>query len=146
MSTRADGNGVGHGRDPGGAPEPAVDLAGAERAVSDLLRALGVDQSDANLRETPRRVAQTYKDLVSPRPFNLTSFPNDEAYDELVVAKDIPFHSLCAHHLLPFHGLAHVGYRPGKRLLGLSKLARVVDMFARGLQLQEHLSSQIASW
>ena len=76
----------------------------------------------------------------------MTTFPNDEHYDELVVVRDIPFHSLCMHHLLPFHGTATVAYIPGERILGLSKLARVVDMFARDLQVQERLTKQVANW
>lgn len=74
----------------------------------------------------------------------MTTFPNDEGYDELVLARDIPLHSLCQHHLLPFTGVAHVGYLPGARILGLSKLARVVEMFARRLQVQERLTKQVA--
>jgi GTP cyclohydrolase I len=85
-------------------------------------------------------------ELLTPRPFNLTTFPNDEGYDELVLAKSIPFHSLCEHHLLPFTGVAHVGYIPNERILGLSKLARVVEHFARDLQVQERLTQQIADW
>ena len=81
-----------------------------------------------------------------PRPFNPTTFPNDEGYDELIVVRAIPFHSLCMHHLLPFHGLAHVGYLPGERILGLSKLGRVVEHFARDLQIQERLTTQVANW
>jgi GTP cyclohydrolase I len=125
---------------------PAIDIAAAERAVSDLLTALGQDPTGEHLRGTPRRVAAAYVELLSPRPFNLTTFPNDEGYNELVLARDIPFHSLCQHHLLPFKGVAHVGYLPGQRILGLSKLARVVELFARGLQVQERLTVQIADW
>jgi GTP cyclohydrolase I len=91
-------------------------------------------------------MARLYGELLSPTPFNSTTFPNDADYDELVVARQIPFHSLCEHHLLPFVGVAHVGYLPGDRIIGLSKLARVVDYFARGLQVQERLTSQIAGW
>jgi GTP cyclohydrolase IA len=122
------------------------DLQRAARAVSDLLEALGQDTDDEHLRETPRRVAAALGDMLTPQPFNLTTFPNDEGYDELVLARDIPFHSLCQHHLLPFVGVAHVGYLPGDRILGLSKLARVVDRFARGLQVQERLTQQVADW
>jgi GTP cyclohydrolase I len=123
-----------------------VDLPAAERAITDLLRALGHDPADEHLSDTPRRVASAYAEMLTPRPFNLTTFPNDEGYDELVVARDIPFHSLCQHHLLPFKGVAHVGYLPGERILGLSKLARVVELFARGLQVQERLTKQVADW
>jgi len=125
---------------------PAIDAPAAQRAVRDLLRALGRDPADEHLADTPRRVADAYAELLTPRPFRLTTFPNDEGYDELVVARDIPFHSLCQHHLLPFHGTAHVGYLPGARILGLSKLARVVERFARDLQVQERLTKQIADW
>lgn len=122
------------------------DLAGARRAVADLLVALGRDPSDPHLVDTPRRVAESYVEMLTPNDFELTTFPNDEGYDELVLARDIPVHSLCEHHLLPFHGVAHVGYLPGERILGLSKLARVVDLFARDLQVQERLTQQIAGW
>src|SRR5687768_6701152 len=98
------------------------------------------------MRETPRRVAAAYAEMLTPRAFNLTTFPNDGGYDELVLARGIPFHSLCQHHMLPFRGVAHVGYLPGERILGLSKLARVVELFARGLQLQERLTTQVAGW
>ena len=131
-------------------PEPlvrsAVDLPAAERAARDLLLALGADLTSESLRETPRRVAESFAELLTPEPFEVTTFPNDEGYDELVVARDIPFHSLCEHHLLPFHGVAHVGYLPGERIIGLSKLARVVELFARDLQVQERLTQQIADW
>jgi GTP cyclohydrolase I len=126
--------------------EHTVDLDAAERAVTDLLEALGHDPAAEHLLETPRRVANAYAELLTPRAFDLTTFPNDEEYDELVLARDIPFQSLCEHHLLPFHGVAHVGYIPGDRILGLSKLARVVELFARGLQVQERLTKQTADW
>ncbi|MGH3713354.1 MAG: GTP cyclohydrolase I FolE [Micromonosporaceae bacterium] len=124
----------------------AVDLQAAARAVADLLAALGRDPSSEHLADTPRRVADAYTELLTPREFNLTTFPNDEGYDELVLARDIPVQSLCQHHLLPFHGVAHVGYLPGQRILGLSKLARVVELFARDLQVQERLTKQVADW
>jgi GTP cyclohydrolase IA len=123
-----------------------VDRPAAERAAAGLLEALGADLSDESLRETPRRIANLYSELLSPMPFDATAFPNDGGYDELVVARRIPFHSLCEHHLLPFVGVAHVGYLPGARIIGLSKLARVVDYFARSLQVQERLTTQIAGW
>ena len=121
-----------------------MNLVAAERAVADLLVALGKDPTSEHLSDTPRRVADCYAELLTPREFDLTTFPNDEGYDELVLAKDIPVQSLCEHHLLPFHGIAHIGYLPGERILGLSKLARVVDLFARDLQVQERLTQQVA--
>jgi GTP cyclohydrolase I len=124
---------------------PAVDLVRAERAVAELLAALGQDPTSEELAATPRRVAASYAELLTPAPFTLTSFPNDEGYDELVLARAIPFASLCQHHLLPFTGVAHVGYLPAGRILGLSKLARVVELFARRLQLQERLTTQICA-
>jgi GTP cyclohydrolase I len=137
----------------GGFRQPAVidglrplDLDLAERAVADLLVALGQDPESEHLRDTPRRVAAAYAELLTPLQFNPTTFPNDEGYNGLVLAKAIPFNSLCEHHLLPFSGFAHVGYLPGDRILGLSKLARVVQLFARRLQVQERLTKQIADW
>lgn len=118
----------------------------AERAVAELFEAMGVDLSAPDLRDTPRRVAAMYAELLTPKPFNPTTFPNDDGYDELVLAKNIPFTSLCAHHALPFSGVAHVGYLPGERILGLSKLARVVHYFSHSLQIQERLTKQIADW
>jgi GTP cyclohydrolase IA len=128
------------------ASRSAVDLPAAERAVTDLLRALGRDPQDAHLADTPRRVAHSFAELLTPREFELTTFANDEGYNELVMARDIPVQSLCEHHLLPFAGVAHIGYLPGDRILGLSKLARVLDLFARDLQVQERLTQQVADW
>ncbi len=121
-----------------------VDLVGAEAAVRRLLAALGQDLRDPHLADTPRRVADVYRELLTPKAFDLTTFPNDEGYDELVLARSIPVHSLCEHHLLPFVGVAHVGYLPGSRIVGLSKLARVVEHCARGLHVQERLTQQVA--
>ena len=123
-----------------------IDLGGVERAASDLLRALGADVDADALAETPRRVADAFAELLTPQPFRATTFPNDDGYDELIVARAIPFHSLCMHHLLPFHGVAHIGYLPGERIIGLSKLGRVVELFSRDLQIQERLTTQIADW
>jgi GTP cyclohydrolase IA len=120
-----------------------VDLTAAEAAVAALLKALGRDPGSEHLSDTPRRVAAAYAELLTPQPFSFTTFPNDEGYDELVLVRDISFHSLCEHHLLPFHGVAHVGYLPRDRVVGLSKLARVVEYFARGLQVQERLTQQV---
>jgi GTP cyclohydrolase IA len=122
-----------------------LDLAAAERAALELLRAIGADVDSPGLLETPRRVAATFAELVTPAEFGATLFPN-QGYDELVVVRDIPFHTLCMHHLLPFHGRAHVAYLPGETIIGISKLARVVEAFARDLQLQERLTVQIADW
>ena len=110
------------------------------------MHALGMDTSDPSLQRTPERVAKAYADLLTPREFAMTTFPNSEGYDELVVVRDIPFTSICEHHLLPFTGTASVGYLPGQRILGLSKLARVVELFARRPQVQERMTKQIADW
>src|SRR3954449_6976325 len=131
----------------GGALDPArMDYERMESAVVDFLQALGVDLDDESLRDTPRRVTAAFAELLTPLPFEPTTFPNDEGYDELVVARSIPFHSLCEHHLLPFTGVAHVAYLPGERIVGLSKLGRVVESFARRLQVQERMTVQIADW
>ena len=127
-------------RRPGG----AFDRRRAEAAVTELLAAVGRDTDEPNLADTPRRVAAAYRELLERKPLRLTTFPNEDRYEALVLVRDIPFTSLCAHHLLPFRGVAHVGYLPGDRLLGLSKLARVVEYFSRDLQLQERLTMQIA--
>src|SRR5690349_21334568 len=121
-------------------PRDGVDLAAAERAAGQFLEALGISTDSESLRETPARMAKAYAELFTPRPFDLTTFPNEEGYDELVLARAIPVHSVCEHHLLPFAGVAHVGYLPGDRILGLSKLARVVEHFARRPQVQERLT------
>ena len=91
-------------------------------------------------------MVDAYAELLTPQPFRPTTFANEEGYDELVLVRAIPFHSLCMHHLLPFHGVAHIGYLPGDRIIGLSKLGRVVELFARDLQIQERLTTQIAGW
>ena len=123
---------------------PPIEIDAAEHAVRMLLIALGQNPDSDQLRETPRRVANAYAELLTPEAFDLTTFANDEGYNELVLARDIPFQSLCEHHLLPFHGVAHVGYLPDRRILGLSKLARLVQRFAHGLQVQERLTKQVA--
>jgi GTP cyclohydrolase IA len=134
-----------------GPPGPDSDLRRVDHnavqcAARKLLRALGVDPDADALDETPRRVADAYAELLTPQPFRATTFPNDDDYDQLIVARAIPFHSLCMHHLLPFHGVAQIGYLPGERILGLSKLGRVVEFFSRDLQIQERLTMQIADW
>ena len=123
-----------------------IDVDAAERAAGDLLTALGVDLRSPDLQETPRRMVASLTELLTPPEFHPTTFSNDEGYDELVLARSIPFASLCEHHVLPFVGVAHVGYLPKRRILGLSKLARVVEHFAHGLQVQERLTVQIADW
>nr|WP_174501572.1 GTP cyclohydrolase I FolE [Streptacidiphilus melanogenes] len=124
----------------------AMDLDAAEDAAAQFLKALGVSTDSESLRGTPGRMARAYAELFSPRSFDLTTFPNDEGYDELVLARSIPLRSVCEHHLLPFVGTAHVGYLPGARILGLSKLARVVEHFACRPQVQERLTKQVADW
>ena len=144
-----------HHRGPGLALAPAspchdapreIDYSAVQRAARELLRALGTDVDDESLSETPRRMADAYAELLTPQPFRATTFPNEDGYDQLIVARAIPFHSLCMHHLLPFHGVAHIGYLPGERIIGLSKLGRVVELFARDLQIQERLTTQISDW
>jgi GTP cyclohydrolase I len=127
------------------APERGrVDLMAAELAAGEFLAALGVDVDREGLHETPARMARAYAELFDAQPFRLTTFPNEEGYDELVMARAIPFRTVCEHHLLPFAGIAHVGYLPGERILGLSKLARVVEHFAARPQTQERLTKQVA--
>lgn len=124
--------------------ESVIDRDRLIRAAAELLSALGRNPVGEHLAETPRRVADSYIELLTRDAFELTTFPNDDGYDELVLVGDIPFHSLCEHHLLPFRGVAHIGYLPGERIVGLSKLARVLDFFARDLQVQERLTRQVA--
>jgi GTP cyclohydrolase I len=128
---------------PGLAP---VDLAAAARAAREFLLALGVNTDDPALAETPMRMSKAYAELLTARDFELTTFDNDEQYDELVLVRDIPVTSVCEHHMLPFSGVAHVGYLPGDRILGLSKLARVVEYLSRRPQVQERLTQQVARW
>jgi GTP cyclohydrolase I len=126
------------------AEHPAVDLDAAARAAADFLTALGIDFDREERRATPARMARAYAELLAAQPFRLTTFPNDEGYDELVLARAIPFRTLCEHHMLLFSGVAHVGYLPGERILGLSKLARLVEHFAARPQTQERLTMQVA--
>ena len=123
-----------------------IDVERAASAVADLLDALGLDTDSEGLAHTPRRVAEMFAELLTSEPFRPTTFPNDAGYDELVLVSDIAFTSLCEHHLLPFRGVAHVGYLPGERIVGLSKLARLVHAFARRPQVQERMTAQIADW
>ena len=127
-----------------GAAERPVDLDAAEQAAADFLTALGIDLDREQRRATPARMARAYAELLAAQPFRLTTFPNDEGYDELVLARAIPFRTLCEHHMLLFSGVAHVGYLPRERILGLSKLARLVEHFAAQPQTQERLTMQVA--
>jgi GTP cyclohydrolase IA len=131
---------------PADAEARRIDHEAVQRAARDLLRALGADVDAEALEESPHRVADAYAELLTPKPLRATTFPNDEGYDEPIVARSIPFHSLCMHHLLPFQGVAHVGYLPDERIIGLSKLGRVVEFFSRDLQIQERLTTQVADW
>ena len=123
--------------------EPA-DLRAAETAAADRLTALGLAIDSDEMAETPRRMAHAYAEMLTVPAFDCTTFANTENYDELVLVQDIPVRSLCEHHMLPFVGVAHVGYLPGDRILGLSKFARMVDFFAQRPQTQERLTKQIA--
>jgi GTP cyclohydrolase IA len=125
---------------------PDVDEEAAVSFARGFLNALGVRCDTPGTADTPRRMAEAYVALLSSADFDMTTFPNAEGYDELVIVKDIPVHSVCEHHVLPFTGVAHVGYLPGDRILGLSKFARVVEMFARRPQVQERLTVEIADW
>lgn len=125
--------------------EPApIDLARAEAAATEMLAALGLPIDSEDMFETPRRLVHAYAEMLTPPEFDSTTFSNKAGYDELVLVSDIPVHSLCEHHLLPFTGVAHVGYLPGNRILGLSKFARTVEFFARRAQTQERLTTEIA--
>ncbi|HEY6538404.1 MAG TPA: GTP cyclohydrolase I FolE [Candidatus Dormibacteraeota bacterium] len=126
----------------------AISQARLESLVRELLGELGEDPQRAGLQDTPRRVAQSLRFLTSGSEPDLDRILGQavfkEPYDELVVVRDITFYSLCEHHLLPFYGMAHVGYLPNGRILGLSKIPRLVDAFARRLQVQERMTSEIA--
>src|SRR4029079_3880 len=112
----------------------------AEEAAEAVLTALGVPLDTESRPRTPYRMARAYAEMLTPPPFEPTTFPNDEGYEEPVLDRSLPVRSLCEHHALPFVGVAHVGYLPGDRILGLSKLARVVEMFARRPQGPERLT------
>lgn len=127
----------------------AFDAGRVQRAVRELLLAIGEDPHRAGLLETPERVARAYEEMFSglhTDPAEVLAQVFDESHDELVLVKDIAVYSVCEHHLLPFHGVAHVGYIPNEsgHISGLSKLARLVDVFARRPQVQERLTSQVA--
>ena len=123
-----------------------MDLKRIENAVKEILSAIGEDPNRDGLKETPARVARMYEEIINcdedPGIHLETTF--DEPYNEIVVLKSIPFNSMCEHHMMPFAGKAHIAYLPNGRIVGLSKLARLVEGFARRLQVQERLTCQIA--
>jgi GTP cyclohydrolase I len=128
---------------------PGVDRARAEAAVRELLIAVGEDPDREGLRDTPARVARAYEEIFAglyADPDQVLDKTFDEHHQELILVKDIPVFSTCEHHLVPFHGVAHVGYIPSSsgRVTGLSKIARVADLYARRPQVQERLTAQIA--
>jgi len=126
-----------------------VDLERIEKAVLDILEAVGEDPSREGLKDTPARVGRMYAELLDGMrhdPSEHLSSIFHETYDEIVLLRDIPFYSVCEHHMMPFIGKAHLAYLPHGRVLGVSKLARIVDAFARRLQVQERLTDQIADF
>jgi GTP cyclohydrolase I len=127
-------------------PDTPRDLGAAEAAAADFLQALGLSLEAEHLRATPGRMARAWAEMLTPREFVATTFPDEEGCDELVLVRDLPFRSVCEHHLLPFVGTACIAYLPGERILGLSKLARVLEHFACRPQTQERLTRQVALW
>ncbi|WP_312861142.1 GTP cyclohydrolase I FolE [Amycolatopsis endophytica] len=128
---------------------PVFDQARAEKAVRELLEAVGENPDREGLRDTPARVARAYREMFAglyTDPASVLARTFDESHEELVLVTDIPMYSTCEHHLVPFHGVAHVGYIPNSqgKVTGLSKLARLVDLYAKRPQVQERLTSQIA--
>ncbi len=126
---------------------PPVDLERIERAFREIIEALGEDPGREGLLDTPARVARMYAELfeglrIDPKQYLEVGF--EVGHDEMVILKDIPFYSICEHHFMPFHGVAAVGYIPDGRVVGLSKLARVVEAYARRPQIQEQLTGQVA--
>ena len=126
---------------------PAVDRERIKTAVNELILAIGDDPGREGLLDTPRRIADMYAEIfggIATDPADFLRVGFEVAHDEMVILRNIPFYSMCEHHFLPFHGEAHLGYVPDGRVVGISKLARVVETFARRPQLQERLTSQIA--
>lgn len=125
-----------------------MDNARLRKIVSDLLESIGENPKREGLLETPRRVADAYEFLTSGYHKNIEEVMNDavfnEKYDEMVLVKNIDFYSLCEHHMLPFYGKVHVAYIPNGKIIGLSKIPRIVEVFARRLQVQERMTQQIA--
>lgn len=112
-----------------------------EKAICDLLKAMGDDPNREGLKDTPKRVAKMYTEILSCPSFNYTTF--EDKYDDLIMVKNIEFCSMCEHHLMPFYGIAHIAYIPNKKIIGLSKIARVVEKYARKLQIQERMTEEI---
>lgn len=125
-----------------------IDMPRIEKAVKEILIAVGEDIDREGLKDTPSRVARMYKELLGGTHSDPTEHLRvfNENYDEIVLLKDIPFYSVCEHHMMPFIGIAHVAYLPDGKVVGVSKLARIVDSFAKRLQLQERLTGQIANF
>jgi GTP cyclohydrolase IA len=135
------------------APETVIESEKQARIafhVRGILQALGLDQADPNLAETDRRVAQMYiemfKGLEEGAEPKVTTFPNEEGYSHMVMEKQIPFYSMCAHHLIPFYGHAHIAYIPRERIVGLSKFSRILEFYAKRPQLQERLTEQVVTY
>lgn len=130
--------------------EQGVDQEKIKRAVQQMLEAFGEDPQREGLKHTPQRISRMYVELLSGYRTDPVNLVNDALfevrYDEMVIVRDIEFYSLCEHHLLPFIGRAHVAYIPDGKVLGLSKIPRIVDMFARRLQVQERMTRQIADF
>jgi GTP cyclohydrolase I len=129
---------------------PVIDKPAIERAVREIIVAIGEDPTREGLLGTPERIAEMYEELFSglredPSELLEVGF-DDEDHREMVIVKDIPFYSMCEHHFMPFHGVAHVGYIPQGRIIGVSKVARLVEMVARRPQVQERLTTQIADF
>ena len=127
-----------------------IDLEAAQKAIEDLLAAFGENPRRSGLRDTPDRVARMYQELLEGYWVDAEALVNDaifdDTYDEMVIVRDIEYYSLCEHHMLPFIGRAHVAYFPRGKVIGLSKIPRIVDMFARRLQVQERMTRQIAEF
>ncbi len=112
-----------------------------QKAIYDLLKAMGENPDRDGLKDTPKRVAKMYSEILSYPNFNYTTF--EDKYDDLIMVKNIEFCSMCEHHLMPFYGIVHIAYIPNKKIIGLSKIARVVEKYARKLQVQERMTDEI---
>ncbi len=130
--------------------DTVIDENSVKKAVKDILVAVGEDPERQGLARTPERIAKMYGEILAGYRTDPVALVNDaifeEAYDEMVIVRDIEFYSLCEHHMLPFLGRAHVAYMPNGRVIGLSKIPRIVDMFAHRLQVQERMTRQIADF